>query len=508
MKAGRFIVALICMCSSAVVKAQNITYSEIEKADGRNLNFEILGNFSGNYLVYKNLNKRQDITIYNNDMTIKDNIKLDFISDKTNNIDFVTYPNAFIMVWQFQKGNVFYCKAAKMDGNGQLIGTVQDLDTTKLGFFSNSVYYHFTWSEDKKKLLLYKTQNKNDDFNLTTKVYNDQLILLDSSRKLLSYNNRREDFGELQIDNAGNIIFFKVKENAREEYINTLALHFKKLYNDTLFTTAIPLDDRLIQEPNIKIDNLNAHYVINTFLYKKNNGNVEGLFTAVINQSNFTIENKAINIFDDSVRSKLSGKPDWRSAFDDFQLRNIILRKDGGFIAITEEYYRRRRFGSGFDDRYYYRNPYNQFYASPSDYYLYNRGYYGYYRPYNDGSNRDIIYNYNDVINFSFNKNLQMQWNSIINKTTSDVETDNFLSFANMNAGAEIYFLFLQKDNNRQILSCQALQADGTIIRYATLKSRENGYNFMPRLARQTGYRQMIVPCTVRNNIAFAKIDF
>ena len=35
--------------------AQSITYSEVEKADSRNMNFEILGNFSNNYLVYKNL---------------------------------------------------------------------------------------------------------------------------------------------------------------------------------------------------------------------------------------------------------------------------------------------------------------------------------------------------------------------------------------------------------------------------------------------------------------------
>ena len=77
-----------------------------------------------------------------------------------------------------------------------------------------------------------------------------------------------------------------------------------------------------------------------------------------------------------------------------------------------------------------------------------------------------------------------------------------------MNVGGEIHFLFLQKDNNRQILSNYAVQPDGSIKRYATLKGREAGYNFMPRLARQTGARQMLVPCIVRNNIAFAKIDF
>ena len=485
--------------------AQTITYSEVEKADSRNMNFEILGNFSNNFLVYKNLNKRQDIIIYDNNMSIKESIKLDFISDRTYNIDFITYPDHFLMVWQYEKGNTIYCKAASMNGAGQLIGQVMDLDTTRQGVFANKTYYTFTWSEDKRKLLLYKIQTRNDIYYQATKIYNENFVLLDSTRRILSYNDNREDFGDLQIDNEGTILFTKIKENARQEYVNTLEINFKKLMIDQVITVDISLDKQLIQDPLIKIDNLNKNYIINSFSYKKNAGNVDGILTAIISRDSFKLTNKAINIFDDSLRSKLSGRPDWRTAYDNLNIRNIILKKDGGFIALTEEYYKQRRFGNTFDDRF---NGYNRYYNSFSDYYLYNRGYYGYYRPFNDGNGRDVVYNYNDIINFSFNKDLKLQWNNVINKTTSDVETDNFLSFTNLNAGGEIYFLFLQKDNNRQILSNHALQPDGAIKRYATLRGREAGYNFMPRLARQTGARQMIVPCIVRNNIAFAKIDF
>jgi len=486
--------------------AQNITYSEIERADSRNMNFEILGNFSNNFLVYKNLNKRQNLTIYDKSMSIKESISLDFISDRTYNIDFLTYPDHFLMVWQYEKGNTLYCKAANMNGVGQMIGSVMDLDTTRQGVFSNRTSYAFTWSEDKRKLLLYKIQTRNDTYHQVTKVYDENFKLLDSSGRTLSYNDNREDFGELQIDNDGIILFAKVKENARQEYINTLEINFKKLNVDQVITVDIPLEKQLVQDPLIKIDNLNKNYIINSFSYKKNGGNVDGILTALINRDSFKLTKKGINIFDDSLRSKLSGKPDWRTAYDNLNIRNIILKKDGGFIALTEEYYKQRRFGNMFDDRMNGFN--NRYFNSFSDYNLYNRGYFGYYRPFNDGNGRDVVYNYNDIINFSFNKDLKLQWSNVINKTTSDVENDNFLSFTNLNVGGEIYFLFLQKDNNRQILSNHALQPDGAIIRNATLKGREAGYNFMARLSRQTGSRQMIVPCIVRNNIAFAKIDF
>ena len=500
------IIFSLFVTTADVCIAQTITYSEIEKADSRNMNFEILGNFSNNYLIYKNLNRRQNLTIYDNKMSIKEEIKLDFISDRTYNIDFITYPDHFLVVWQFEKGNTIYCKAASMNGAGKLMGGVMDLDTTKQGVFSNKTSYSFSWSEDKKKLLLYKIQTKSDVYNQLTKVYDENFTLLDSSRITLTYNDNREDFGDLQIDNEGTVLFTKIKENARQEYVNTLEIIFKKLKSQQLITVDIPLDKQLIQDPLIKIDNLNKNYIVNTFSYKKNGGNVDGILTAIINRDSLKLTKKTINIFDDSLRSKLSGKPDWRTAYDNLNIRNIILKKDGGFIALTEEYYKQRRFGNNFNDG--YNNFNSRYFNSYSDYYLYNRGYYGYYRPFNDGNGRDVVYNYNDIINFSFNKDLKLQWSSVINKTTSDVENDNFLSFTNLNAGGEIYFLFLQKDNNRQILSNHALQPDGNTKRYATLKGREAGYNFMPRLSRQTGAKQMIVPCIVRNNIAFAKIDF
>lgn len=502
-----FLISIVVMIGGYcnILSAQNITYSQAERADSRNLNFEILGKFEGDFLIYKNINRGHKITIYNNDMVLKESIKLDFVSDRTYNIDFIKYADCFLIIWQFEKGNITYCKAAKMNTAGKIVGDVKELDTTKTGFFGTKTYYGFTYSEDKKKLLVYKTQSKNEVYLVCTKIYNEELLLQDSSRQAIPYDNR-ESFDDMQIDNDGNVLFTKLKENARQEYINTLELIVKKVKVDKLITINIALDKILIQPPVVKIDNINAHYIINSFSYKKNGGYIDGLFSAIISKDSFALLQKAINIFDDSLLTKLSGKPDWRSAFDNYFLKNIILKKDGGFIVITEDYYKQRRFGgAGFDDR--LGN--NNVFGSVSDYYLYNRGYSGFYRPYGDNNNaRDVVYNYGDILNFSISNNLKLQWNNVINKTTNDVETDNFLSFVNMNAGGEIHFLFLQKDNNRQILSDHAVQTDGRIIRYATLKSREAGYEFMAKLGRQTGVKQMIIPCIVRNNIAFAKIDF
>ena len=135
----------------ATAKCQNITFSEIEKTNNKSSSLEVIGKVGGNILVYKNLYNTHKIIVFNNDMTTKETVTLDYISDKTTNIDFIPTQNSFLMLWQYQKKNILYCKAVKIDGNGKQIGDVIIMDTTKVGAFANNVYYNVTWSEDKKR---------------------------------------------------------------------------------------------------------------------------------------------------------------------------------------------------------------------------------------------------------------------------------------------------------------------------------------------------------------------
>jgi hypothetical protein len=71
----------------------------------------------------------------------------------------------------------------------------------------------------------------------------------------------------------------------------------------------------------------------------------------------------------------------------------------------------------------------------------------------------------------------------VLLKKQSDDDNDNYLSFGTMNVGAEINFLFIEKEKNSQIISNHSISPYGKLFRYPTLKSREAGYQFMPRLS-------------------------
>ena len=117
--------------------------------------------------------------------------------------------------------------------------------------------------------------------------------------------------------------------------------------------------------------------------------------------------------------------------------------------------------------------------------------YYG-YRPWNSSA-RDVNtrYYYNDIVIMSVDSTLKLE-GTMIHKTQYDVDSENFLSFNDERRRGTI--LFLDKDNQKQIISNHALQPGGQIKRYPTIRSNELGYGFMPRLAKQVGARQVIIP--------------
>ena len=108
----------------------------------------------------------------------------------------------------------------------------------------------------------------------------------------------------------------------------------------------------------------------------------------------------------------------------------------------------------------------------------------------------------------SMDKTGKLDWTSVIHKTQFDDGEDNFLSYALMRSGGELHFLFNEIERRRQLLVEQSVTPDGKIERNPPLRSLDKGYEFMPRYAKQVSAGQMIVPCTYRNYICFAKIEF
>ncbi len=488
----------LCFGALQPIVAQNITYSVVHSESAQDVNFEILGKVGNNYLVFKNSWERNFIQVFDKDMNEVSNRRIKEIPGKVENVDFITYPNHALIVYQYKQNNVLHCDALKIDDNGKVAGPVVKIDTSRVGMQAGNFIYSTIYSEDKTKILVYKLQEVYDSLHVVTKLYNPDLLMQDSTRSVMAFIDWRDQFSPFKITNDGTIFFTKETKTAPRENIGMVEVVTNKLGSHKFTAKVVNLQKKYIDGVQIKIDNLNNNYIINSFYYdEQRSENINGLFTALVKSDTDSIK-VVINKFDDSLRTKVNIVGKFRTAFDNLFLNNIFLKNDGSYVLVAEDYFTQTNDNVNSWNRwdYLYANPYGM-----RDRFFSNG-------PWQRSTMQSTRYFYENVLVMGIDSSLKLNWNTVILKKQEDSRDDSFLSYGTLNAGGGINFLFTEKERNTQIITNQGVSATGKLYRYPTLKSKERGYQFMPRLAKQVGAKQIIMPCVFRGRLCFAKIDF
>ena len=503
----RLFLGVLIVCMGLLATAQRIVYSEPDRDDTRRMDFEIAGKIGGNFLLYKNTRGKNWITVLDNDMQQVAKVEQDYVpdNDRMINVDFFPYSDFCYMIYQYQKKNVVYCVASKIDANGNKIGSIIELDTTHLGFAANNKIYTVQSSEDKGKLIIFKINSKNKrSYLLTSLLMNDKLELLKKSRIAIPMEERNDFINDFFLDNDGDMVFSKVFRNNNDN-ISKAAFVVKYAQADTLQMHELNIEKTWLDEIHIKVDNYNKRYFLTSFYFQERKGNIEGLYFYAWDKTTSRRYFEITSAFTEELRKEARGDASIKTAFNDYFIRNIITRKDGGFIIGSEAYFTTSRFNNWNRWDYLYGSPYmssfnNSNYYSP----YYSNSFWGS----RTNSNQAVRYHADNIAVLSFDNKGKLEWNNVMGKTQYDDESDDLLSYQLMNTGGQVHFLFNQQERRNNLLSDYSISPDGQMNRNPTLKNLDKGYVFMPKYGKQVSSRQMIVPCLYRNYICFAKIDY
>ena len=282
--------------------SQSISYTEPEPQDSRSLDFEIIGKIHDNYLIYKNNRSDYAICVYDNSMKLLNRNELRFLPDKILNVDFIVYPDFAYLIYQFQKRNVLYCSAVKINSDGKSMIEPVRLDTTHINFFADTKIYSTVASEDKSKIMIYKIQKKNGKFDFTTLLFDDSLRLQHESKIPSNFDDRKDLFSDFFVDNTGNFVFTRGNRSNTRDFMQDLSMVTKSPDIDTFSINRIDLSGNYLDNVKLKIDNQNKHYVINSLYYLKKRGNVDGIFTGVWDIDNKKMISQNFQHLDDSLR--------------------------------------------------------------------------------------------------------------------------------------------------------------------------------------------------------------
>lgn len=488
-------------------QAQLISYSEPDRDDARDINFEIMGKMNGTFHVYKNYRDQNFICLFDNDMKQTEKVKLDFLPERIFNADFLQYPGFYYMFYQYQKRNIVYCMAVKLDAKAQKIGEPIQLDTTEVNYSASNKIYTVLNSDDKQKLMVLKVNSKNEKVHyLTTSLFTKDLALIKKVTNAIAMPERNDVVGEFQIDNDGDLVFIKTSGTAQNDNINKVTLLQKTATSDSIQQTDLRIKGLYLDDIRVKVDNVNKHYLVTSFGSKQRRGNIDGLYCFLYDKiARKELLNTSIT-FSDELRAEAKSDGSVKMAFNDYFLHNIIMRKDGGFIIAAESVYTSSRGGT--NNRWdYFGSPFN---SGFNNYYYYNTTPFGFYNyPWNryNSLNNVVRYYADNIAVLSVDPTGKMDWSNVIRKSQYDDNSDNFIGYGIMNTGGEIHFLFNSQEKRQMLLTDQSINAEGQVTRAPTLKNLDRGYDFMPKQAKQTGSKQIIIPCQYRNYICFAKID-
>ena len=504
------IIFTILLIWATNLQAQRISYTDIDRDDYRQMNFEIIGKVGGNINIYKNFRNNNDISVYDADMKLKDKVRLTVLPERVSNVDFIAYPDHYYMVYQYQKKNVVYFAAVKLNGDAKMLADPVVLDTSHLETNNEIKVYSMIYSENKQRIMVYKMSRRMERvYVLTSMLYDRDLNLLRKSVVVTPPQPRDGIFNDFVLDNDGDLAFGSSTQSGNHDYITRFHLIVKKAQVDTLVISEIPLREFVLDEVKIKADNFNKRFLLTSFYYAQKRGNIDGLMSMIWDKQTNRQYAAYRFPFNDTLRSDArSDNTSLKMAFNDYFIRQVIPTRDGGFAVVGELYYTSSRSGGWNRFDYLYGGmgmmPYN-YYFSP--YSSFNQ--WRWADPWNRwGSNALVRHVSENVMVFYFNPDGKLQWSNVVRKKQFDDNSDILLSYLLFNTGTEIRFLFNQLERREQILNSVTLNAEGRMKRDPTLKGLDRNYEFMPRYGKQTGPRELVIPCMNRNYICFAKLDF
>src|SRR6187399_3006479 len=362
----RFVFFFFLLSLFNSVNAQRILISEPDRDDSRKMDFEIIGKMVNNYLIYKSIRNESFICLYDNEMKMIKKVKHEYLpDDKMINVDFFAYPEHIYAVYQYERRNIVHCAAVKLDGMGQKISDPVELDTTSLGGSGNNKIYTVLASEDKQKIIIFKINSKNrENFIITTKLYNNNLELQKKTILSMLMDDRNDHLGEFVMDNEGNLVFTKFYRSSNES-ISKASLIIKRAMEDNFIYYPLNLEKTYLDELKIKVDNTNQRYLLSAFYYGQKRGNIEGLYFLAMDKNTWHPVLEKSFALDEDLRHEAKGQSNLKMAFNDYFIRNIFIKKTGGFVIDAEAFYTTSRSSAWNRWDYMYGSPL----SSPYDYY-------------------------------------------------------------------------------------------------------------------------------------------
>lgn len=477
------VVLLLCLGTVFSSRAQDVTYSPYEKFDYRSDDYAVVGMTGGRLYTYRNNSDGGVLEAYNDSMNKVAMVLLDFFPSRIYQTKFIAYPDKIIVMYQALESNKVVQYVALLDERGLLKGKPLEIGSTKTGIFgATKTYFLSAVSDNKKNILVYSLNDRGHEVVFDGKWLDDKLTIVKRSRAVFRADNDVEH-GDLNIGNDGTVYMSAytpvgVQRNADEFWILSLAPGATKFDAKEL-----QLDTKFAANGYLRVDNVNNRVYFGGFYSDKKNGNYDGIIYAAYDITANSFQSKKFIPFDQELINA-AGARRRNHAFDNYLVKQLVVKNDGGFVLVSEVTF-----------------------VTTRNNYMPGFGYYSYYSPYM--TNMVHEYHYNDIMALSYNKDGVREWSTFIPKDQYSQEDGGvFSSYALLNTGGTLAFLFNDFNATHSRIQLATLSSAGKSEIHSFTAEGNDYPDWLPRFGKQVAGRALIVPCFHKKQICFAKVVF
>lgn len=488
---------ILVLLSFAPGFGQQVIYSNYERFDLRNGDYSVVGKIGGRSYTYRSSSEGYFLDAWDDSMHRLATIVLDFFPSKIYETKFIAYNDRIIILYQGSVRGKITQYAARLDAGGRLQGEPLILADAKTGIFGPSGnYFSAAISEDKRHIMVYSDGTGGQTVRVKHTLLNDELKIVARGETTWQAENDASLRAGL-LDNNGNFYLPVFTTTGTRSYADGIwLLNIPNGHRPQRKTIELPLNSKYASGMYFRLDNQSNKLYGAGFYSERKAGNFDGILFARFDISEGSLSLPQVNPsdslstpslrripLDEKLRIAVGGRSS-RSAFNDFQTRQLIIRNDGGFVLVAEDYYMSVRAGG----------------VGPYGYYT------SYYSPF-VGAQNIREFHYGDILALSYNTEGQREWNSIIRKEQySQEDAGVFSSYTFLNTGGALGFLYNNYDTRRSRITLGVINPDGQIDTHHLDAGGAADPDWLPRAGKQVSARELIVPCLRKRQICFAKI--
>ncbi len=326
-----FILQILLLFLPIYAVSQKVTVSR-EISIRNNYAYDILPNVGSNTILYNDKGVEHEFEVYDKNLRYKTTVSPEFEKKNIQPIGIISRDSSIYYFYSYREDDFLVTRMVRFDSLIKVIDT-STLSVKEKKLISSSP--RFTHSEDLSKILLFSP----DDRKINLK-----LIDLNTFSLVYDFNlvaegiNLKADFEKIAVANDGHVLIAARKSSFWDRNpsggFSLIQVKNKDVSSIHQFS---PESDE-ITHLKLDVDNINHRVVLAGFTTSSDETRANGYFGFSINPDSIPDEAEIlINRFSSEFISEITGnKPGKLKELQDFMIKQIVVRHDGGVVLLCE----------------------------------------------------------------------------------------------------------------------------------------------------------------------------